>query len=75
MVFLVQNSQNRDASAMQAKLDELIRAVVEAKNEYIGIEHLTEEEIDVIRRRIEEECGTTLANTPDAALHRFQRRQ
>ena len=75
MVFLVQNSQNRDASAMQAKLDELIRAMVEAKNEYIGIEHLTEEEIEVIRRRIEEECGASLANTPHAALHRFQHRQ
>ena len=39
MVFLIQNAQNRDASAIQAKLDELIRAVGHARNEFIGIEH------------------------------------
>jgi low affinity Fe/Cu permease len=37
MVFLIQNSQNRDAAAMQAKLDELIRAVDKARNPFIGI--------------------------------------
>jgi low affinity Fe/Cu permease len=42
MVFLIQNAQNRDASAIQAKLDELIRAVGHARNEFIGIEHLTD---------------------------------
>jgi low affinity Fe/Cu permease len=56
MVFLIQNSQNRDAAAMQAKLDELIRAVVEAREEYIGIEHLTDQEIEEIRRKLESEC-------------------
>lgn len=39
MVFLIQNSQNRDAAAMQAKLDELIRAVESARTQFIGIEH------------------------------------
>ena len=57
MVFLIQNSQNRDAAAMQAKLDELIRAVAEARNEFIGIEHKTDTEIEAIRAAIEEESG------------------
>lgn len=48
-VFLIQNSQNRDAAAMQAKLDELIRAVTDARNEFVGIEHLTDHEIEDIR--------------------------
>jgi low affinity Fe/Cu permease len=53
MVFLIQNSQNRDAAALQAKLDELIRAVREARNEFIGIEHLTDLEIEAIRAALE----------------------
>jgi hypothetical protein len=40
MVFLIQNSQNRDAAAIQVKLDELIR-VSKAQNSFIGLEHLT----------------------------------
>ncbi|MEA1834789.1 low affinity iron permease family protein [Methylobacterium durans] len=52
MVFLIQNSQNRDGAAIQAKLDELIR-VSAAQNRYIGIESLTEEELDELRRRCE----------------------
>jgi low affinity Fe/Cu permease len=57
MVFLVQNTQNRDASAMQAKLDELLRAVERAREDYIGIEHLTDTEIEKIRATLEKECG------------------
>ena len=57
MVFLIQNSQNRDAAAMQAKLDEIIRALHDARNEFIGIEHLTERELREIREAIERECG------------------
>lgn len=57
MIFLVQNSQNRDSAAMEAKLDELLRAVEQARADFIGIEHLTEEEIDDIRARLEKECG------------------
>ncbi len=55
MVFLVQNSQNRDSAAMQAKLDELLRAVKDARSEFIGIEHLTDEEIEEIRKELERE--------------------
>ncbi len=55
MVFLIQNAQNRDASAMQVKLDELIRAVKGADNAYIGIEHLTDMEICLLRDALEAE--------------------
>lgn len=58
MVFLIQNSQNRDAAAIQAKLDEVIRAMDGARNEFIGIEHLTDNEIEAIRSRLEEQVGT-----------------
>jgi len=52
MVFLIQNSQNRDSAAIQVKLDELIR-VSTAKNSFIGIEHLTDEELEEIRTKCE----------------------
>ena len=58
MVFLIQNSQNRDAAAIQAKLDELIRAVDHARNEFIGIEHLTDREIESIRRHLEDQVAS-----------------
>ena len=58
MVFLIQNSQNRDAAAIQAKLDEVIRAMDGARNEFIGIEHLTDHEIEGIRGRLEAQVGT-----------------
>ncbi|MDT8758843.1 low affinity iron permease family protein [Sphingomonas psychrotolerans] len=57
MVFLIQNAQNRDAAAIQAKLDELIRALDPARNEFIGIEHLGEKELIAIRDKLERECG------------------
>ena len=52
MVFLIQNSQNRDSAAIQVKLDELIR-VSAVKNSFVGIEHLTDEELDEIRTKCE----------------------
>ncbi|MCJ2053804.1 low affinity iron permease family protein [Methylobacterium sp. J-070] len=51
MVFLIQNTQNRDGAAIQAKLDELIRASA-AQNRFIGIEGLAEEELDELRARL-----------------------
>jgi low affinity Fe/Cu permease len=77
MVFLIQNAQNRDASAMQAKLDELLRAVGKARDQFIGVEHLTEREIEMIRRALEREAknpnsksGST-KGTVDRLLDRF----
>src|ERR1700712_3825604 len=57
MVFLIQNAQNRDPSAMQAKLDEIIRATSDARNGFIGIEHLTQDELESLREAIEKDCG------------------
>jgi len=56
MVFLIQNSTNRDAAAMQAKLDELLRVVPAARPEFIGIEHLTDTQIEKIRAALEAEA-------------------
>ena len=57
MVFLIQNSQNRDAAAIQAKLDEPIRALDDAREQFIGIAHLPDTEIEEIRASLEEEVG------------------
>jgi low affinity Fe/Cu permease len=50
MVFLIQNTQNRDTEALQIKLDELIRAVDSARNVMIDLEELDDEELDLIRQ-------------------------
>src|SRR5438045_9523867 len=52
-VFLIQNSQNRDGAAIQAKLDELLRAVDKAREQFIGIEHLSDKQIELVRAALE----------------------
>lgn len=54
MVFLIQNTQNRDTEAMQIKLDELIRAVESAQDTVLDLEELDEAELDRIRAEYEE---------------------
>lgn len=54
MVFLIQNSQNTDSTAIQLKLDELIRATSGAKNARLNMENLDMEELDSIREEYEE---------------------
>jgi low affinity Fe/Cu permease len=80
MVFLIQNSQNRDAAAMQAKLDELLRAVDKAREQFIGIEHLTDEQIELVRAALEKHAKDlkekqskkkTTEDTVDRLLDRF----
>ena len=57
MVFLIQNAQNRDGSAIQAKLDEIIRSS-RARNQFIGIEHLTVAELIALTATLEEIAGS-----------------
>jgi low affinity Fe/Cu permease len=77
MVFLIQNSQNRDGAAMQAKLDELLRAVEQAREKFIGIEHLTDQQIELIRTALERGSKNkkgkqaTADDTVDRLLERF----
>ena len=54
MVFLIQATQNRDAEAMQLKLDEIIRAIGNAKNELLDIEELEESDLNRIRKTYED---------------------
>ena len=55
MVFLIQSTQNRNSTAVQVKLDELIRALEPAKNKFIGIENRTIEEVHELRQETVEE--------------------
>lgn len=54
MVFLIQNTQNRDSVAVQVKLDELIRSDGDAHNALMDLEELTEEELVAIKKRYEQ---------------------
>ncbi|MDB6078800.1 MAG: hypothetical protein JWO82_2547 [Akkermansiaceae bacterium] len=53
MVFLIQNSQNRDSAALHIKLDELIRVQTEAKNSMMGLEDKEERELDEIKKEFD----------------------
>ena len=56
VVFLIQNTQNRDARALHLKLDELIRSHVPARNDMIDIEKLSDEELDELEKRYAAIC-------------------
>jgi low affinity Fe/Cu permease len=63
MVFLIQNTQNRDARAINLKLDELIRAIDKARDQMMNIEKLSDVELDVLDEQFKE----MRAAEPDAA--------
>ena len=78
MVFLIQNTQNRDSIAMQLKLDELIRAMSGAHNALLDLEELTEDDLVKIRRTYEGlariakqdlQRGFTDTQTPDVPIN------
>jgi low affinity Fe/Cu permease len=64
MVFVIQNTQNRDSRAMQIKLNELIRAVKEAHNEMIDIESLSDAQRELIAQRFEKDKRTADVAVP-----------
>ena len=55
MVFLIQATQNRDAAAIQLKLDELLRAVETARNEMIDVEQRSDEDIDRLKAEVSQD--------------------
>jgi low affinity Fe/Cu permease len=70
MVFLIQNSQNREAQATQLKLDELIRALAQANNRVIDIEDASDEELERLRgrfQRLHEHVGEVMDPRAGAA--------
>jgi low affinity Fe/Cu permease len=61
MVFLIQNMQNRDAKAMHLKLDELIRAIKQARTQLVNLENMTDSELDELQKefqKIKERAST-----------------
>ena len=74
MVFLIQNSQNRDSAAIQVKLDELIR-VSTARNSFVGIEHLTDEELEDIRSKCERRAEAEKDGDGGGEAHHRQGRE
>jgi low affinity Fe/Cu permease len=76
VVFLIQNTQNRDGAALQIKLDELIRAMEGAHNAFLDLEELPEDQLEVFRKRYQElarkahqelEEGALDTDTPEVA--------
>ena len=54
MVFLIQNTQNRDAKAFHLKLDEIIRALKEARNELVDLENLSDEDLKALEKQFQQ---------------------
>ncbi len=71
MVFLIQNSQNRDTASMQAKIDELLYALEGAREQFIGIEHLSSSEIERIRRELEHEVCSVKGAKVDKSVSKL----
>jgi len=75
MVFLIQNTQNRDARALHLKLDEIIRAIESARNELIDIERLSDDDLETLSKsfekiRMECESRTRRGNRTNAEHER-----
>jgi low affinity Fe/Cu permease len=73
MVFLIQNSQNRDGAAIQTKLDELIRSS-DAEDEFMGIEGLTENELAILHDRCQAAASRTQRLLEQTSAERERRR-
>jgi low affinity Fe/Cu permease len=71
MVFLIQNTLNRDSLALQVKLDELLRVSKDARNALIGAEQFSQQEIEALER--EEESAKGGGPEPRGAVRRTRR--
>src|SRR5690349_15955836 len=67
MVFLIQSTQNRDSRAVHLKLDELIRSVQAARNEMVGLEDLSDADLDALQHEF-----TRLRENAERKLHTIQ---
>ncbi|CAN5605135.1 low affinity iron permease family protein [Caulobacter sp. FWC2] len=74
MVFLIQNTQNRDGAAVQTKLDELIRAS-DAQDEFMGIEKLTDKELEALHARCQKDAERSAKIAARAQAERKSRQQ
>jgi low affinity Fe/Cu permease len=73
MVFLIQNTQNRDAKAMHLKLDELIRAIKGARNRLVDLEGLSDEELSKLEKQFQRLRKTSGETDTHVALVESQR--
>ena len=78
MVFLIQNTQNRDAIAIHLKLDELIRGVKSARNSLVDLEELSDEELEQLQeefRRLRERYGKHAEGSLEAVEETLKKRE
>lgn len=75
MVFLIQNTQNRDARAIHLKLDELIRANATARNRLIDLEDLSDQELDILHNEFFKIQKQTEANIQRLRAHREKKKK
>jgi low affinity Fe/Cu permease len=67
MVFLIQNTQNRDAKAIHLKLDELIRAQHGARNQMMDLDRLSDEELEQLKKEFDRICRRTSKSSKELA--------
>jgi low affinity Fe/Cu permease len=65
-VFIIQNTQNRDARAMHLKLDELVSSINGARNSFVNIENLTDDELKQLQQQFDRLQKRTTENSADA---------
>ena len=70
MVFLIQNTLNRDSAAIHVKLDELVHVTAQARDQLIGVEHLGDEELEGLRQAEEDEAGSEVKDDRGSASRR-----
>ncbi len=73
MVFVIQNSQNRDGRAIQVKLDEILHAMKNADPRFVGVEDLPEKQIKRLQERLHEDCDADDSSPPPSRKATRQR--